>query len=87
MYAQREKYFQISIVSLALAFLIGFIAMIKASYLLILISLYCLAASLISEAFALYISFRHVDGWKQFIRGILLFVFTTYLLFKLIRGL
>lgn len=86
MHRQREKYNQISIVSLLLAFFIGLFAVIKSFYLFILFSLFLLFISLLSDAMLLHISFRKIDGVKQFARGFILFVLFIFLLFKLSKG-
>ncbi|MEI3604263.1 hypothetical protein SPD48_01045 [Pseudogracilibacillus sp. SE30717A] len=84
---ERDKYNLLSIGSLGLAILIGFIAMIKSTFLLIIVSFYMIAASLICEALLLNISFRQIEGLKQLARAIVLIIFVTYLLFTTMRKL
>ncbi|MBO1002094.1 hypothetical protein ACFSKI_05805 [Pseudogracilibacillus auburnensis] len=86
MHHQRDKYNQISIVSLLLAFLIGLFAMIKSYQLIILFSLYLLTLSIVTEALLLNMSLRKTESIKQLIRGLILFILISYLFIKFVRG-
>lgn len=87
MYQQRDKYNKISLISLSLAIIICFFALIKTSYLLILFSLYSLVISLFTEAVVMLFSHRQTDALKQLIRTVALFIITTFLLIRFIKGL
>lgn len=87
MYQQREKYNKISLLSLVLALIICFFALLKTSYLLVLFSLYLLVISLFSEMLVMLYSQRQIEAIKQLIRTTLLFTMTTFLLIRFIKGL
>jgi len=87
MHHQREKYNLVSIISLALAILIGTISLIKASYFFIIFSFYLLAISIISDALLLNMSFRKTEALKQLARGIMLFIFVTFLFLRHFKSL
>ncbi len=87
MHHERDKYNLMSIGSLGLALIIGLFAMIKSFLLLIIISFYLIAVSLICEALLLNISFRQLEGIKQLARALVLIILITYLLFFVLRNL
>lgn len=79
-----EKILRLELFTLGLSILTGFIALFQASVFLIVISFYLLAISLACDAFIhLYFHMyqREMQGMKQIIRGAVLFLLSTVLIF------
>ncbi|MGM8211454.1 hypothetical protein ACLIBH_01540 [Virgibacillus sp. W0430] len=78
-----EKLIRIVIISIVFALISGVIGVIKGYTILIFLSLYFLAISLLFEAVLLFTTFRQAEGGLQFLRAILLLLFTSFLFFQL----
>lgn len=78
-----QKFIRIVIFSIVFAIFIGIVALINGFLLLIILSLYLLIISLFFEAVILYMTFRRAEAGLHFLRVVLLFLFTTYVLFQL----
>lgn len=79
----RHSYQKITLIelgSLGIATLIGVIALIKKSVFIIFLCLYFLVISLACDAIILWYTYRQQEAIKQFIRAIILFLFSTCLL-------
>jgi len=85
MHHQREKYHLLTMISLALAIIFTIVSFFKSSLFFFFFSLYLLVVSLISDALFLYLTFQSFQSIKQLIRGITLFLITTFLLLYLLR--
>lgn len=78
-----RKLIQMEFVSLLFALLIGFSALIAGYIIIIFLSIYLIVLSLICDALLLMYSRHPAEAGKQAIRGIMLFLFTTYFIFQL----
>ncbi len=87
MYQQRERYNIVSVITLGLAILIGFIAILKLSFLLVLFSILLIAISIICDALLLNISFQKFEGLKQLARGVILIFLIIFLFVFYVKGL
>jgi type III secretory pathway component EscV len=76
-----EKFVRIELVSIISAFVIGIIALIKGFPILIFICFFLVAISLCAEAIILWFTYQKVDGGKQLIRAMIIFLLTTFLIF------
>lgn len=83
MYHQREKYLQISLITLGLAIIICIIAIFKSYYLLVFLSLLLISISLIAEALLLNLFHRPLESLKQLVRASLIIILLIFLFIKL----
>lgn len=80
----RHSYQNIILIELGTlggATVIGLIAIIKKSFLFVYLSLYILSVSLACDAIVLWYTYRQQEAIKQLLRAMLLFLFTTFVLF------
>ncbi|OZU88485.1 hypothetical protein CIL03_12635 [Virgibacillus indicus] len=77
------KFIRVEVISLVCLIFIGLIALIQGYLLLIYFSLYLLAIGLITDAMIEWYSHQTAKAGKQVIRAVMLFLFTTYLIFIL----
>ncbi|TFJ93409.1 hypothetical protein [Lentibacillus salicampi] len=78
-----EKYIRIELLTLALAVVIGMIAIVQGYLLIMLFCVYLLAFSMFCEGF-LHINTNHaVDGFKQFVKAGMLILIVTVLFFSI----
>ncbi|GIO26805.1 hypothetical protein [Ornithinibacillus bavariensis] len=78
-----EKFIRGELVAIGLAVFFGLIALIQGVFLLIILGLFLVAASLICDGLiALYMQ-NQIHGVKQLLRSILLILFVTILLILL----
>lgn len=78
-----EKLIRVEILSIIGAGMIGIFMVFQGFILLMIISLYLLALSMIAEAIIKWHMNDKKQSAKQFSRSIILFILTTYLIFKL----
>lgn len=78
-----ERLIRIEITSISLAAFIGLFAFIQSYTLLIFLSVYLLALSLVCGALIDWSTHQKTQAIKQFLRAIVLFILTTYLLIKI----
>jgi hypothetical protein len=79
-----EKVMQLELISLGLSIILGFIALLQGSVLVILISFYFLAVSLLCDAYShQYTTHRQLQGGKQIARACILVILSTALIFHL----
>lgn len=75
-----EKFIRGELVAIGLAILFGLIALIQGLFLLIVLSIYLVAASLFFDGLIALNSYNQTQGIKQLARSILLILFATFLL-------
>jgi hypothetical protein len=75
-----EKFIRGELVAIGLALLFGLIALIQGIFLLIILCLYCIAASLAFDGLIGMNMRNQTHGVKQLLRALLLFLFATFLL-------
>lgn len=78
-----EKFIRLELLALALMCIIGIIALVKKSAFLILLGLVLLGFSLLFEGLKYYHTYHQMEAIKQIIKGIMVFLFTVYLLFAI----
>ncbi|GGA63849.1 hypothetical protein [Ornithinibacillus halotolerans] len=78
-----EKFIRGELVAIGLALLFGLIALIQGIFILIIIGLYLVSASLAFDGLIGMNMRNQVHGIKQLLRAGLLFIFATFLLFFL----
>ncbi|MFC3038634.1 hypothetical protein ACFOGI_00015 [Virgibacillus xinjiangensis] len=78
-----EKLVRMELAAIAAVILFGVIALIQGFLLLILLAFYLLAFSLLCEAMLLWQTGNTPEAGKQGLRAMLLFIFVTYLFFRL----
>jgi lysylphosphatidylglycerol synthetase-like protein (DUF2156 family) len=86
MYHRQEKLQQMSIISLCAAIILGLFGLFKSFHLFIYLALYCLSVGIMAEALLFYLTYRKMDAVRIILPGILLFILTTYLFFKFLKG-
>jgi len=73
---------QLELIMLGLSILLGFVAFLQSSIYLFLFAFYLLAISLACDAYGhQYTTRRELQGGKQLVRAVLLFILTTGLIF------
>lgn len=77
-----EKFNQIELISLITAIFSGFLAIIQGYLLLLFLSLYFISLSIAANALVEWTTYQKLSAGKQLARAALLFILTTYLLFK-----
>lgn len=75
-----EKFMRIELFSIAIAVVLGMVAFIKSYTLLLFVSFYLIAISLIAEAIISWSTFHKEQAIKSMGRAILIFLLTSYLL-------
>jgi len=83
MHHPNDKLIQIELISLLLAIVIGTIALIKGIFVMIIIALFLIFCSTLSNALLLWYTFHYVDAYKQMARSICLFILICWLVFYL----
>ncbi|QKY70524.1 hypothetical protein [Lentibacillus sp. CBA3610] len=78
-----EKYIRMELLTLALAVVIGLIAILQGYVVIILLSMYLLAFSIFCEGFLQLNTNRGMDGIKQFVKAGMLMLLATILFFSL----
>lgn len=78
-----ERFVKIELLCLGLALFIGGFAIYKTSLLLLFMSIYLIAISLLCDGLVAITTHYRVTGIKQIIRAILLFILTTLIIFNL----
>lgn len=78
-----RKIVQMEFISLLFAFLIGFSALIAGYMILLFLSIYLIVLSLVCDAMILMYTRHPVEAGKQAVRSAMLFIFTTYFIFRL----
>ncbi|WP_067728438.1 hypothetical protein [Oceanobacillus damuensis] len=78
-----RKLIQMEFISLLFALLIGFSALITGYIIILFLSIYLIVLSLVCDAMILLYTRHPVEAGKQAVRGIMLFLFTTYFIFQL----
>ncbi|SFA97735.1 hypothetical protein SAMN04488072_104270 [Lentibacillus halodurans] len=76
-----EKYIRIELLALALAVIIGLIAIVQGYVIIILLCVYLLAFSMFCEGFLHLNTNKPIDGIKQFVKAGMLMVLATILFF------
>ncbi|WP_010096022.1 hypothetical protein [Ornithinibacillus scapharcae] len=75
-----EKFIRGELVAIGLAIIFGLIALIQGIFLLIVLCIYLVAASLIFDGLLAINSYNQTQGFKQLARSVLLILFATFLL-------
>jgi hypothetical protein len=78
-----EKYIRLELITVIFVLVIGIFAIIQSYILFIFLGLYLLVISLILTALIEFHTYRTHAAIKHALRAVLLFVFTTYLIFLL----
>ncbi|MBP2076268.1 hypothetical protein [Oceanobacillus polygoni] len=78
-----RKFIQIELISLFLALLFGLAALVLGYFIILFLAFYFIVLSILCDAMILLQTRHSVEAGKQVMRGIILFLFTTYLLFQL----
>lgn len=79
-----EKVMQIELLTLGLAIILGFVALLQSSIYFMLLSFYLLAVSLVCDAYShQYTTQRQWQGGKQVVRAVVLFFLATAVFFQL----
>ncbi|PAV31414.1 hypothetical protein CIL05_01805 [Virgibacillus profundi] len=78
-----EKFIRLELLSIVCVILFGLIALIQGYLLLIFLSLYLLAIGLLCNAMIEWYTHQSASAGKQVLRAIMIFLFTTYLMFLL----
>jgi uncharacterized membrane protein len=76
-----EKYIRLELITIILVFVLGLFALIQSYILFIFLGLYLLVVSLILTALIEFHTYNTHEAIKHALRAILLFVFTTFLIF------
>ncbi|WP_010531536.1 hypothetical protein [Lentibacillus jeotgali] len=83
MHNPYEKYIRIELLSLALAVVIGLIAIVQGYVIIMLLCVYLLAFSIFSEGLFLLNTNRSTEGIKQVAKAGMLMLLATILFFSL----
>lgn len=75
-----EKFIRGELVAIGLAIFFGLIALIQGVFLLIVLCIYLIAASLVFDGLIALNSYNPTQGVKQLARSVLLILFATFLL-------
>src|SRR5699024_4144062 len=75
-----EKIIFLEHISLTVAIVIGFIALVKSFYILVYLSFYILSLSIACNAIFFWNTYRKTNAIKQLLREAILLLLTTYLL-------
>lgn len=78
-----EKFIRLELLALSLMIVVGIIALVKKSTILVLFCLALLAFSLFFEGLKYYYTYYQMDAVKQIVKGLMLFLFAIYLLFAI----
>nr|GGG70927.1 hypothetical protein GCM10011398_13840 [Virgibacillus oceani] len=78
-----EKFIRLELIAILVAVVIGLFALIKGFLLIVILALYMLAFSLASGAIVEWNMNQTNQAGKHFLQAILLFIFTTYMIFQL----
>ncbi|GAB3048151.1 hypothetical protein [Virgibacillus ainsalahensis] len=78
-----EKFMRIELIAIACVVLFGVIALIQGFLIFILLCFYLLALSIFCDAMILLYLHNPPQAGKQFLRAVMVFIFTTYLFFHL----
>jgi len=78
-----EKYIRLELITIILVFLLGIFAVIQSYIIFLFLGLYLLVVSLIFTALIEFYTYHTHNAIKHALRALLLFIFTTYLIFLL----
>lgn len=76
-----EKFIRLELITIILVFILGIFAIIQSYILFIYLGLYLLVISLVFNALIEFHTYQTQEAMKHALRALLLFVFTTYLVF------
>ncbi|WP_404455980.1 hypothetical protein LG329_08580 [Virgibacillus necropolis] len=78
-----EKFVRLELIILILAVLVGVLVLIKGFIFLAILLIYLIACGLCCEAMIEFHTHNQNKAFKHFLQALLLFVFTTYIIFHL----
>lgn len=78
-----EKFIRLELLFIIVAVIVGIIALLKGFAFVIIIALYMIAFSMLSGAIVEWHTHQTNQAGKHFLQAILLFIFTTYMIFHL----
>ena len=78
-----RKFIQMELITLFLALIFGLAALVLGYLIILFLAFYIIVQSIICDAMILLQTRHTAEAGKQVLRGIILFLFTTYLLFHL----
>ncbi|GAB3789239.1 hypothetical protein [Virgibacillus kimchii] len=76
-----EKFIRLELITIILVFVLGLFAIIQTYIIFLFLGLYLLVISLILTALIEFHTYRTQEALKHASRALLLFIFTTYLIF------
>lgn len=83
MRSPMEKFTLIEIISIGIGSILGLFAMIQGYLILLLLTFYLIAISLICEAFIFLHKRDTAHAGKQIVRAVCIFIFITYMIFQI----
>lgn len=77
------KFIRLELLALSLVVVVGIVALVKKSMILILFCLVLLGFSLLFKGLIDYYTYQYMEAAKQVVKALMLFLFTVYILFAI----